>query len=131
MPPDWAHHASGFAAHWNKNSNLGAAFDQWFLNLFPRQKVFTENGGGYLTLSFIPTLGTMILGLIAGGWLRSGLLAKQKLQRLAIAGVACLALGLALHGLGVCPIVIRTEVPRYRNHVSRFWLQRRERGAGR
>ena len=29
------------------------------------------NGGGYATLSFIPTLGTMILGLIAGGVLRS------------------------------------------------------------
>jgi predicted acyltransferase len=111
VPPDWAHHASGFAAHWNKNSNLGAAFDQWFLNLFPRQKVFTANGGGYLTLSFIPTLGTMILGLIAGGWLRSGLLAKQKLQRLAIAGAACLALGLALHWLGVCPIVKRIWTP--------------------
>ena len=111
VPPDWAHHASGFAAHWNKNSNLGVAFDQWFLNLFPRQKVFTANGGGYLTLSFIPTLGTMILGLIAGGWLRSGLLAKEKLQRLAIAGAACLALGLALHWLGVCPIVKRIWTP--------------------
>ena len=36
VPPDW--HASttpGFAAHWNKNSNLGWAFDTWFLNLFP------------------------------------------------------------------------------------------------
>src|SRR5262249_17983216 len=29
------------------------------------------NPGGYLTLSFIPTLGTMLLGLIAGDWLRS------------------------------------------------------------
>ena len=26
------------------------------------------NEGGYLTLSFIPTLGTMLLGLIAGRW---------------------------------------------------------------
>ena len=37
--------------------NLGAAFDQWFLNLFPRESPFVANGGGYLTLSFIPTLG--------------------------------------------------------------------------
>ena len=36
----------------------------------PAQSPFVANGGGYLTLSFIPTLGTMILGLIAGGWLR-------------------------------------------------------------
>ena len=61
---------TGFMAHWNKNTNAGSAFDVWFLNLFPRQKPFVENGGGYLTLSFIPTLGTMILGLIAGRWLR-------------------------------------------------------------
>ena len=77
-----AHGQSGFAAHWNKNSNLGWAFDSWFMNLFPRVKPFTANGGGYLTLSFIPTLGTMILGLIAGGWMRSELSAKQKIQRL-------------------------------------------------
>src|ERR1043165_7703973 len=62
---------TGFLAHWNKGNNFGNAFDVWFLNLFPRVKPFTENGGGYLTLSFIPTLGTMILGLAAGRWLRA------------------------------------------------------------
>ncbi len=67
----WPHLMTGFAAHWNKNSNLAWAFDTWFLNLFPREKPFMYNGGGYATLSFIPTLGTMILGLIAGGVLRS------------------------------------------------------------
>jgi predicted acyltransferase len=70
VPADWPHLYSGFAAHWNKNSNLAWAFDTWFLNLLPREKAFTHNGGGYATLSFIPTLGTMILGLIAGDWLR-------------------------------------------------------------
>jgi len=43
VPPDWPHHASGLAAHWNKNSNLGAAVDQWLLNLFPREKPFVAN----------------------------------------------------------------------------------------
>ena len=66
VPADWQHHYSGFMAHWNKNANLGVAFDQWFLNLLPRPQPFVANGGGYLTLSFIPTLGTMILGLAAG-----------------------------------------------------------------
>jgi predicted acyltransferase len=111
VPPDWAHHATGFAAHWNKNSNLGAAFDQWFLNLFPRAKPFIANGGGYLTLSFIPTLGTMVLGLIAGGWLRAGLPDKSKLKRLLAASAGCLALGTLLHLLGVCPIVKRIWTP--------------------
>ncbi len=107
VAPDWPHHLPGFAAHWNKNTNLAWAFDQWFLNLFPRGKPFLNNGGGYATLSFIPTLGTMILGLIAGGWLKAGLSHRQKLSRFAIAGVAGLTLGLALHLLGVCPIVKR------------------------
>ncbi len=66
MTPDWVHNFQGFAAHWNKNTNLAWAFDTWFLNLFPPDGWFTFNGGGYATLSFIPTLGTMILGLIAG-----------------------------------------------------------------
>ena len=82
VPPDWPYHYSGLAAHWNKNSNLAWAFDTWFLNLFPRAKPFTHNGGGYATLSFIPTLGTMILGLIAGGWLKHGPLPLEE-RRLA------------------------------------------------
>ena len=111
VPPDWAHHANGFAAHWNKNSNLGAAFDQWFLNVFPRAKEFVANGGGYLTLSFIPTLGTMLLGLIAGNWLKSDLPHTTKLKRLLLAAAVCLALGTTLHLLGVCPIVKRIWTP--------------------
>jgi predicted acyltransferase len=111
VPPDWAHHATGFAAHWNKNSNLGAAFDQWFLNLFSRAKPFVANGGGYLTLSFIPTLGTMILGLIAGGWLRAELPPAKKVRKLAAAGFACIALGGALHLAGLCPLVKRIWTP--------------------
>ena len=112
VPADWPHHASGFAAHWNKNSNLGAAFDRWFLNLFPREKPFTFNGGGYLTLSFIPTLGTMVLGLIAGGWLKNQRLdSREKIRLLVIAGVTCLILGSLLHWLGICPLVKRIWTP--------------------
>jgi predicted acyltransferase len=111
VPLDWANHASGFAAHWNKNSNLGSAFDQWFLNLFPRGKEFIANGGGYLTLSFIPTLGTMLLGLIAGGWLRSDLAPNRKLRLLGYAGGICLALGIVIHLAGICPLVKRIWTP--------------------
>jgi heparan-alpha-glucosaminide N-acetyltransferase len=57
----------GFAGHWSKNTNAAWAFDTWFLDLFPREKPFKFNEGGYSTLSFIPTLATMILGLLAGG----------------------------------------------------------------
>src|SRR4030095_1838409 len=70
---DWLkdHGLSGLAGHWPKNTKAARAFDTWFLNLFPREKPFVANGGGYATLSFIPTLATMLLGLLAGGVLRS------------------------------------------------------------
>ena len=110
VPPDWTHHYTGFMAHWNKNANLGNAFDQWFLNLFPRATPFVDNEGGYLTLSFIPTLGTMILGLIAGRWLRADA-PRIPFWRLLIAGVTGVALGLLLHAAGICPVVKRIWTP--------------------
>jgi predicted acyltransferase len=100
----------GFGGHWMKADNYGAAFDRWFLNLFPRATPFEGNRGGYLTLSFIPTLGTMILGLAAGRWLREaapGLPLRRFLQ----AGAAGVAAGLLLHATGVCPIVKRIWTP--------------------
>jgi len=110
VPPDWAHNYSGFAAHWNKNANLGNAFDHWFLNVFPRTKPFVFNGGGYLTLSFIPTLGTMILGLIAGRWLRAEA-PRIPFKKLLIAAAAGFAASILLHYAGICPIVKRIWTP--------------------
>ncbi|GAC1464288.1 MAG: DUF5009 domain-containing protein [Isosphaeraceae bacterium] len=111
VSPDWPHHATGFAAHWNKNTNPAWAFDRWFLNLFPRERPFTNNGGGYATLSFIPTLGTMLLGLIAGGWLRAEVSAARKIGWLVVAGLTGLALGYGADRLGICPNVKRIWTP--------------------
>lgn len=111
VPLTWTQHASGLAAHFNKNSNLAWAFDTWFLNLFPRSTPFTHNGGGYSTLSFIPTLGTMILGLIAGRWLRAEMSARERLRRLLLAGAAGIAAGLLLHAVGLIPLVKRIWTP--------------------
>ncbi len=110
VPADWTHHFSGFMAHWNKNANFGNAFDQWFLNLFPRTQPFVDNSGGYLTLSFIPTLGTMILGLAAGRWLRAAA-PRIPMRRLLAAGAIGVAAGLLLHFAGICPIVKRIWTP--------------------
>lgn len=110
VPPDWQHHFTGFLAHWNKNANLGAAFDRWFLNLFPRPEPFVANRGGYLTLSFIPTLATMILGLAAGRWFRAAS-PRVPLAKFLIAAAAGIASGLLLHALGVCPVVKRIWTP--------------------
>lgn len=101
----------GFAAHWQKNSNLAWAFDTWWMNLFPRTKPFQYNGGGYATLSFIPTLATMILGLVAGNVLRSERKPWARVKWLVIAGVLGLASGWLCGALGVCPVVKRIWTP--------------------
>jgi heparan-alpha-glucosaminide N-acetyltransferase len=107
----WAlYPAPTWAAHWAKDANLGVAFDQWFLNLFPRTSPFVTNSGGYLTLSFIPTLGTMILGLIAGDWLRSAA-PRIPFRKFFTAAAVCIAAGLVLHFTGICPIVKRIWTP--------------------
>ena len=110
VPANWPHNFTGFAAHWNKNSNLGTAIDQWFLNLFPRTSPFVANEGGYLTASFIPTLGTMILGLIAGRALRAAS-PSIPFKNFLGTGAGCMAAGLLLHFTGVCPIVKRIWTP--------------------
>jgi heparan-alpha-glucosaminide N-acetyltransferase len=111
VPPDWPHHPVGFAKHWDKNSNLAWAFDTRLLNLFPREKPFTHNQGGYATLSFIPTLATMILGLLAGGILRRTGPSRGKVQWLAVAGCISLAAGWGLCEAGLCPVVKRIWTP--------------------
>lgn len=110
VPADWHHNFTGFASHWNKNSNLGQAVDVWFLNLLPRASRFAYNGGGYLTLSFIPTLGTMLLGLRAGEWFREAA-PHIPIKRFLVSGTLLMAAGLLLHFTGICPIVKRIWTP--------------------
>jgi heparan-alpha-glucosaminide N-acetyltransferase len=132
--PDAGPHLTGFAAHWEKNFNFAAKFDRWFLNLFPRESPFTFSPGGYQTLNFIPSLATMIFGLIVGRWLRgdadkdSARLGRslappdsggeviaarnvKKLQRLVIGGIAGIVLGAVIDLAGICPIVKRIWTP--------------------
>src|SRR5215467_628533 len=113
VPPNWEHNYTGFLSHFNKNSNLSWAFDVWFLNLFPREQPFVYNEGGWSTLSFIPTLATMILGLLTGGWLRSDKSKEAKLRGLVIAGIGLVLLGLSCQWAGICPIVKRIWTSSY------------------
>jgi heparan-alpha-glucosaminide N-acetyltransferase len=113
VPQNWTHNYTGFLSHWNKNSNLSWAFDVWFLNLFPREHPFVFNEGGWSTLSFIPTLGTMIMGLLAGEWLKAAGSKEQKLRGLMIAGMGLVLLGLACQWTGICPIVKRVWTSSY------------------
>jgi heparan-alpha-glucosaminide N-acetyltransferase len=113
VPADWPHLYTGFLAHFNKNSNLSWAFDVWFLNLFPRESPFRFNGGGWSTLSFIPTLATMMLGLWAGEWLKGSRPRGEKLKGLVVAGVALALSGLVFQWLHICPIVKRIWTSSY------------------
>jgi predicted acyltransferase len=102
-----------FRAHWNKNAHPAHYFDQWFLNLFPRSEPFVANTGGYNTLNFVPALATMILGLMAGEYLRGPAPPKRKLAYLLLGGLLCGALGAALHFTGACPLVKRIWTPSF------------------
>jgi heparan-alpha-glucosaminide N-acetyltransferase len=110
VPANWPH-LTGFGAHWEKNANFAAAFDRWFLNLFPHETPFAFSSGGYQTLNFVPSIATMILGLLAGELLRSHLSILSKLKRLVLFGLAGILLGLGLALMGLCPIVKRIWTP--------------------
>lgn len=111
VPIGWDHHPSGFGKHWDKNSNPAWAFDVRFMNAFPREKPFAFSGGGYSTLSFIPTLATMILGLFAGTWLKDGKADWPTVGRFAAVGLGCLLTGYLLDRIGICPNVKRIWTP--------------------
>jgi predicted acyltransferase len=120
LPPadfDWAkaevkpeERFEGTYAHWDKNVNFANEQDRKFLNQFPREKPYEFSNGGYQTLNFVPSMATMLLGLLIGELLRSARTPLAKLVWMLGLGAACLAAGLAL-GYSVCPIVKRIWTP--------------------
>ena len=110
VPQDWPY-LTGFDAHWQKCANPAAAFDLWFLNLFPQAEEFIRNRGGYQTLNFIPSFVTMLFGLMTGEFIRQSVGRLRTLAPLILAGLVLLAAGAALHYGGVCPLVKRIWTP--------------------
>ncbi len=102
----------GTFAPWSKNANAAHNVDVWLLNQFPREegKRFEYNDGGYLTLNFVPSIATMLLGVFCGQLLRSEKRWWQKFLLLVIGGAVCVGLGV-LAGQYVCPIVKRIWTP--------------------
>jgi predicted acyltransferase len=96
---------------WHKNANIGHAVDLWLLNLLPQKQPFRYSGGGYQTINFIPSLATMLFGLMCGELLRSGRSASSKLWILLLAGLFGLGTGLVLDMTGICPLVKRIWTP--------------------
>jgi predicted acyltransferase len=126
-PEEW-NQFTGLAAHWNKHTNAAAEADRKFLNLFPRPeepfegKKFWINGGGYQTLNFVPSIATMLLGVMAGQLLRSVRTPRRKLEMLIGAGVICFVASMAIDTTiwpfhfdkltySLCPIVKRIWTP--------------------
>jgi heparan-alpha-glucosaminide N-acetyltransferase len=95
---------SGLFAHWNKNTNAAAAFDVWFLNLLPRAEPFLFQAKGLQTLNFIPTIASMIFGVMAGEMLLSGQAKTGIRNTLLLSGLLVLMGGL-IAGQWLCPIV--------------------------
>ena len=110
MPANWPH-LTGIAAHWDKNTNVAAAFDRWWMNLFPRETPYIASPGGYQTLNFIPALATMIFGLLAGELLQSGQAPGGSSAGWSLAGLIGLALGWGFDHWGICPLVKRIWTP--------------------
>jgi heparan-alpha-glucosaminide N-acetyltransferase len=108
-------HLTGFDAHWDKNANFASHADEWFLNQFPRldDKPFRFNEGGYTTLNFLPSIATMLLGVLAGQWLAAPTKRSpaSKVPPLLVAGVLALVAGTALDAYHICPIVKRIWTP--------------------
>jgi heparan-alpha-glucosaminide N-acetyltransferase len=113
----------GLFAPFTRDVNFAAGFDRWFLNLFPRGELFVKHQEGLQTLNFVPTIATMVLGLMAGELLQSTDRPEQKFNKLLMAGVACLVLGVAA-GITICPIVKRIWTPSWVLFSSAFviWL---------
>lgn len=108
----WANeHLKEVRPPWHKNANVGHAVDRWFLNLFPRKEEFKFNRGGYQTINFIPSIATMLFGLMCGQLLQSNRSSSRKFLYLLVSGLLGIAAGEVLHHTGVCPLVKRIWTP--------------------
>ena len=121
-PQPW----TGFAAHWNKHVNAAAEVDRKFLNRLPSEKEpfrgqkFWVNDGGYQTLNCIPSLATMLLGLMAGTVLRSSQLDRDKLKWLFLAGLTCFCVSMPLD-TSIWPVSIPKCDWHFAPIVKRIW----------
>ena len=92
----------GFGSHWNKHVNAAADVDRRLLNVLSgarepfRARTLWISDGGYQTLNFIPSLATMLLGLMAGSLLRSGMPDDEKVKWLLKAGMSCFVVSMAM-----------------------------------
>ena len=102
---------------WSKNGNFAHDVDVKFLNKLPRLEdkekqpiPFQFNRGGYQTLNFLPSIATMILGVICGQILQRPTSPWKRVGMLLGLAVLCFGLGMA-SSVFACPIVKRIWTP--------------------
>ncbi|TWT47205.1 hypothetical protein [Botrimarina hoheduenensis] len=113
LPAGAVRHFEGFWSHWNESVGPARLFDQWLLNLPPRTDTFTINSGGYYTLNFVPSIATMLLGVLAGQRLRENETTDNTTGWFVQIGALLLAAGLSLDLAGACPLVKKLWTPAF------------------
>src|SRR5258708_1546656 len=83
------------AGHLGKEDNLGAYFDRTLMGAHLWSESVTWDPEGFL--STIPAIASLLIGILAGEWLRSDRRAGRKVLGLACAGLVLLVAGLLLH----------------------------------
>ena len=117
----------GHAAHWNPGTCWGVFADSYLLNAFPRPDAVGYTDGSYSTFNFLPSMVTMLLGVMAGELLRSSKSPGQKTLLLLSGGCAGLVAAMLMdytiwpEGLvqlvnwkptwTICPIVKKVWTP--------------------
>ncbi len=83
------------AGHLGKDDNLGAYVDRSLMSgqLWSESVTWDPEG----ILSTLPAIATLLIGILAGEWLRSDSAGERKVLGLALAGVALLFTGRLLH----------------------------------
>lgn len=139
IPPEgFVPQYDGLTAHWNKYTNWAAYLDQTILNWFPQYNAEGQripfrklNEGGYATLNCVPSMVTMLFGLMTGELLRSPRSPARKTSLLVAAGALSLILGLALDpqriwwlkvDWSICPIVKRIWTPSWTLYSTAWTL---------
>jgi predicted acyltransferase len=92
----------GLAARWNKHLNAAASADREFLDRLPLHapewngRRFWVNSGGYQTLNFVPSIATMLLGVLAGTVLHAAPPGRSCTKQFLVGGFLCFGLVLAV-----------------------------------
>jgi heparan-alpha-glucosaminide N-acetyltransferase len=100
-----------YAKHFAFDMGPAAEVDVKLFNwLPPHGRIHSAHPAGYVTLNFIPSAVTMLLGVLAGTLLRSRRNEYEKVRLLAVGGAICMVCAIAL-SFTVCPVVKKIWTP--------------------